>query len=387
MRWWTVVAAAWLAACGGEEKGDPVVVTPPDAAQGEQDASLPPGEDAALALDAVAPAPDAAVPDAAVPDAVVVPPPPVCEGEAFVAVNERATLEAFGLHYQGLDGEANPMNAILLDIRDTEGAIGPGTYDLAGTNLADCTVCVAGLTGCNPATGQCRKVFYPKAGVVEITALEGVGGRFTATLQGIELEEVTVARGTNESTPVPGGETWCNPTQLIDQEILPRPVQVGEAISDFALQNCESGEFVNLHDLGAEAKAVWVIASAGWCAACRQFLPEAIRVLDQVDNDLGEGVMEAMIIVGEDSNYGQPTVEYCRQYAARYNTDISRFYIDHNGQGSFATTFQHIWPYPGANGEFSLPWNALVRGGTFEYFYADRSGMSDLNTALNAILR
>lgn len=378
-----------LVACNEDGGGDTQVITPPDGTVGGIDGRVvdPPVEDpdaAPLEPDAALPEPDAAPPE---PDAAPEPELPVCEGEAFAPVNERATLEAVGLHYQGLDGEANPMNAMLIDIRDTEGLIGPGTYDLAGTNLADCEVCVAGLKGCNPATGQCQKVFYPKSGVVEITALGGVGERFTATLHGVDLEEVTVTRGTNESVPVPGGATWCNPTQVIDVEILPRPVQVGETVADFSLQNCETGEFVSVHELAAEAKGLWLIASAGWCAACRQFLPEAIRVFDQIDNDLGEGVMKAMIVVGEDSNYGQPTVEYCRQYAARYNTDISRFYIDHNGTGSFATTFQYIWPYPGADGSFSLPWNALIKGGTYEYFYADRSGMSDLNTALNAILR
>ena len=46
-----------------------------------------------------------------------------------------------------------------------------------------------------------------------------------------------------------------------------------------------------------------------------------------------------------------------------------------------------MWPYPDATGQFGLPWNALIKGGTFEYFYSDRSGQSDLNTALNAILQ
>jgi hypothetical protein len=343
------------------------------------------GAPAAQTPDALA-APTAQEPDAAPPEPDAAP-LPTCEGEAFAAVNERATLEAAGLHYQGLDGEANPMNAVLLDIRDTEGRIGPGLYDLAGTNLADCEVCVAGLKGCNPATGRCQQVFYPKSGVVEITALGAVGEHFTATLHGVEFEEVTVAPNTNRSTPVEGGDTWCNADQVIDLEILPRPVMLGEVVSDFQLQNCGTGEMVSMHELGANAKAMWFVASAGWCSACAQFLPGVFDAIGQIQGQLGADALKPVIIVGEDANYGQPDVAFCRSYADHYGADPNIFYVDHDGTGSFATTFQHIWPYIGPNGEFALPWNALVRGTTFEYFYADRSGESDLNTALNAILR
>lgn len=343
------------------------------------------GAPAAQSPDAVA-APTALEPDAAPPEPDAAP-LPTCEGEPFAPVNERVTLEAAGLHYQGLDGEANPMNAVLIDVRDTEGRIGPGFYDLAGTNLEDCEVCVAGLKGCNPATGRCQQVFYPRSGVVEISAFGDVGEHFTATLHGVEFEEVTVAPNTNHSTPVDGGDTWCNAEQVIDLEIQPRPVMLGEVVSDFELQNCGTGEMVSMHTLGAEAKAMWFIASAGWCSACAQFLPGAFDAINQIASQLGPDALKPVIIVGEDANYGQPDVAFCRSYADHYGADPNMFYVDHDGTGSFATTFKHIWPYPGANGEFGLPWNALVRGRTFEYFYSDRSGQSDLNTALNAILR
>ncbi|MEZ4470127.1 MAG: hypothetical protein R3F60_04835 [bacterium] len=308
-------------------------------------------------------------------------------GEGFVPVNERVTYEAAGLHYQGIDGDRNPMRAVLVDLRDPDGSVGPGSYDLAGTNLADCEICVAGLTGCNPATGQCTKVFVPRAGTIEIEAIGSVNEQFTARLRGVDFVEVTVERGTNRSTPVPGGQTWCNAEQDIDVVVSPRPARIGEVVQDFALQNCETGEFVNVHALGADARALWLIGTAGWCPACREFPPQVVDVLGQIDAQLGAGAMQAMFILGEDASYGRPTVEYCRQYARRYMPDASSFYIDHNGEGSFATLFQYVWPYVGANGEFGLPWNALIRGGTFEYYYADRSGQSDLNTALNGILR
>ena len=329
-----------------------------------------------------------------VPDAGPVEPPrpdlPTCDDDAepFVAVAERASIEATGPHYQGVDSETAPMRAMLIDIFDSEGEIEPGTFfDLAGTNLSDCQVCVTALTGCDPATGRCAKVFYPTSGLVEITAIGEVGESFIATLHGLEFEEVTINPTSNRSTPVAGGETFCNPEMAIDTEVRPQPARLRETVRDFSLQNCETGEFVSMHELGADAKALWFIASAGWCAACAEVLPQAIAAMDQIAMNLGEGALKPVIVVGENANYGQPTVRYCQQYAEHYGTDVSRFYIDHNGASSFATTFQYIWPYLAADGSFGMPWNGLVRGGTFEYFYADRSGESDLNTAINAILR
>jgi hypothetical protein len=34
-------------------------------------------------------------------------------------------------------------------------------------------------------------------------------------------------------------------------------------VRDFSLQNCETEEFVSMHDLGATAKGLWFIATAG----------------------------------------------------------------------------------------------------------------------------
>jgi hypothetical protein len=337
---------------------------------------------AAETPDAAPPPPDAAPPE---PDAH---PVPTCSGEAFTALNERMSYDdEFGLRYQGLSGETNPLDAILLDIKDPARRLMPGFYDLAGTNLDDCEICLAGLKGCDPATGRCGKVFYPRAGVVEITSYGDVGEQFTATLHGIEFEEVEVDPNTAHSTPVADGEIWCNQGQTIDVEVLPTPVEVGETVRNFSLQNCDTEEFVDIYSLGAEAKGLWLIAAAGWCSACAQFLPAAFDAMAQIDGDLGAGALVPMIIVGEDSNYNQPTTEFCRRYARHYGADPGIFYVDHDGRASFATTFQYIWPYISDAGEFSLPWNALIKGGTFEYFYGDRSGISDLNTKLNEILR
>ncbi len=387
-----------LVACGGGGSDDP---TPIDGAGGAAGGTAARAPDAAAAGEnGSGTNPDAAAPPVETPDAAPAPPPdaappepdaypvPSCTGEAFTALNERMSYDdEFGLRYQGLSGETNPLDAILLDIKDPARRLMPGFYDLAGTNLDDCEICLAGLKGCDPATGRCGKVFYPRAGVVEITSYGDVGEQFTATLHGIEFEEVEVDPNTAHSTPVAEGEIWCNQGQTIDVEVLPTPVEVGETVRNFSLQNCDTEEFVDIYSLGAEAKGLWLIAAAGWCSACAQFLPAAFDAMAQIDGDLGAGVLVPMIIIGEDSNYNEPTTEFCRRYARHYGADPGIFYVDHDGRASFATTFQYIWPYISDAGEFSLPWNALIQGGTFEYFYGDRSGISDLNTKLNEILR
>lgn len=399
-----ILAAALLAACeGGSAEGDPTVLPGVNGGGGSAEADASAAEGGAQAAAGAAGEHTANTPDAAVAtqDAVPESPPdlgpdlapdlaplPVCEGEPYVPLNERVTIEANGLHYQGLEGDAAPLRGILIDIRDTEGRLAPGRYDLAGTNLADCEVCVAGVTGCDPATGRCQKVFYPRAGVIDITSLgTTVGERFTATIHGLDMEQVRVEPDTNRSTPVPNGDTWCNAEQTIDQEIQPRPVMLGETVGDFSLQNCETGDMVSLYELAAEAKAVWIVATAGWCTACEEFDPQALAAMDQIEDALGPDALKPMMVVGEDANYARPTLDYCARYARHYGADPARFYIDHDGTSGFATLFRYIWPYIGPGGEFGLPWNAIIRGRTFEYFYADRSGQSDLNTALNEVLR
>ncbi len=379
-----IIALTCLAAggCGGAD--DEAEAAAPDAAAEAPDAAAVTPDAAAATPDAGARAADGAPdPADAAPDAS---PWPTCDGDPFVPVQERVQLDEGGLRYQALDGNMNPFAAVIIEIRDAGGAVGPGAYDLTGTNYEDCQVCVTGLRECDPQEG-CRKVFYPRAGTVVIDALEEVGGRFVATLHGLELEQVTIDRATRRSTPVARGDRWCNPEQTIDQEVLPRPARLGEIVTDFRLQNCASERMVSLHRHAANALGVWIIASAGWCSACEQFIPQALQAMDNIQRDRGTFSIRPMIIVGEDSAYGRPTLDFCRRYARHFGADPERFYIDHDGQGSFATTFQHMWAYFGPNGEFGLPWNAVVRGRTFEYLHSDRSGQSDLNEALNELLR
>jgi hypothetical protein len=152
-------------------------------------------------------------------------------------------------------------------------------------------------------------------------------------------------------------------------------------VRDFQLQNCLTEDFESIHDIAREYKALWMILTSGWCPACRQYIPQAINVVtSEISSDLKQ-----IFIVGENASYQQPTLEYCRSYASTYGNDGNQFYIDHDVEYPFTTTFQHIWLYLGPNSEFGLPWNGVIsgeqRGFTYEY-----SDGSDRNESVTEVI-
>ncbi|MCA9561624.1 MAG: hypothetical protein KC583_23920, partial [Myxococcales bacterium] len=139
------------------------------------------------------------------------------------------------------------------------------------------------------------------------------------------------------------------------------------------LQNCQTDEFVSVHALAADTRALWIIGSAGWCSACRQYLPQVFNLMNTIEPTQAR----LMIVVGEDGAYAQPTTGFCRRYAEHYGLpDASNFYIDHNGVSSFSTLFTYLNLYSN-DGAFGLPWNAVVSGGDAPvYEYSDGSGQA-----------
>ena len=308
-----------------------------------------------------------------------------CGGGEFVPVNEVIDVQDFGPRYLGLDSDSNPLNGLFIEFHEERGAIEAGVFDLAGTNFSDCSVCVVGVRGCNPQTGMCAKRFYPSAGRVLLEEYGGSGGNLRVTLEGIDFQEAELTQA--GSSFVDGGESWCIENHEIEGRIVPPPARLGDAVStEFTLQNCETEEFVNMRELLGDKAGLWMVATAGWCPACRQFIPQVINNLPMIG-----GMVEVVFVLGENAVYGAPTLNYCRTYSSHYEVDdASRFYIDSSGGRSFATTFEHVWPYLGADGSFGLPWNGMIRaeGDGWVYHYSDRSGDGrDLNAALNELLR
>ena len=102
--------------------------------------------------------------------------------------------------------------------------------------------------------------------------------------------------------------------------------------------------------------------------------------------DIPREQVHPIVVLSEDDRRAPVSLEYCQRYAPRYGDQaVEHFYIDPN----FEATFSHIWPYIGPEGQFGLPWNALMTGPEVTYYYADGANnrFGDLNAALNSLLR
>ncbi|MDY0003224.1 MAG: hypothetical protein RBU30_18130, partial [Polyangia bacterium] len=338
------------AACGGGKKVE------------DQDAASNQNTNQNLNLNVNQNQPDAAVqPDGSVGD---------CDHTGFTFTSELASTKSYGLAYQAYSSEAEPVDLLMVQIyTEWNGPTTPGTYSLDNINYADCGLCLLVYAGCT--TTECEKTFYADAGSVLISSIGGLGSTFAATFQNVVFKEVTIDSGTWVSTPVPGGDTWCMNgygfSQTVQDENAATCGQagvncVGETIPDFALQNCETGDFVDVYDMAAGAKALWFVGSHVWCSACASYLPQVIQ---DYDTRHASGLNLA-IVVGDDSGGNQIDLTECRAYAASYDSDASLFYIDHNGQSSHAVLFDNLYPYPSQDMTLSFPWNAVMNAQTYE---------------------
>ena len=256
------------------------------------------------------------------------------------------------------------------------GEVTPGLYDLDGSTLENCRVCVL---ACEVQDSSCRSYYMAQEGTVEITARGAeVGESFQATLKNVTYEEVQID---DNSTPqaefIADGMTWCADGFKANTTINIRPAQMGEPVRDFKLQNCVTEEFDSIHDIARDLKALWLINVTGWCDNCSRYISD----VSDYYGDVPESDLKKIIILGEDNEYQEPTLEYCRWYASRFGEDGRRYYIDHDGEQSFSTTFQYISVYANSEGKFELPWNALLSGeaGNFVYEFGNDPASNSVN--------
>ena len=345
--------------------------------------------------------------------------------------------------YNGLTSTTPPADQVSIEIYQSSqygGPTAPGTYSVDGSNYSDCGLCVRAFKNVKQGA-PADKEFYADKGTITITSI-GADGRFTGTFDNLELKEVVVDSNTFVSTPVPGGETWClsnvpfdatmteagggtvNPGDLPVADPSVTQVNcvpegnghwVNNNVQDFTLTNC-NGEQISLHSLGcdAETKAVYIVSTAGWCSACKQLLGALKNewspgsTLTQADVQAAVPGLKLLIVLAENQSYGQPTQQYCKQYAAGDGVDPSMIIMDFNPsqvtvplaapQGSafstesMATTWTAINPYLVADSQGQImsgfPWEAVLRGSNMEYvwssFYDQTSSSSYyLNQLLN----
>lgn len=319
--------------------------------------------------------------------------PEGCDRAGFDTANVTFVTDGSNARFTGANGTTEPYDLIQIQsLADWNGPTEPGTYSLDGINYVDCGLCLLIQVGCT--SSGCEKVFYADMGDVTIDAIGfGEGERFAGTLNDVVFQEVTIDGSTFVSTPVEGGEAWCfDGFSFEGFGQAPAPAGecdpatydcIGEELGGFELQSCDTGEMVDVGNLVSESNGTWMILTAGWCSACHQWLPQVFGTLE---SELAEEDLDVVIVLGENTSGGQPTLEYCQQYAAQYERDLSDFYIDHDGTYSYATVFDNVWIYPGDGGSFGLPWNGMFRPDG-EYVYADGATPGvDVNGGLNALL-
>ncbi len=90
-----------------------------------------------------------------------------------------------------------------------------------------------------------------------------------------------------------------------------------------------------------------------------------------------------MVVIGEDGEGNAPTLQYCNDYAEAKGVDPAVVYIDYESR-SWEALFNAIDNY--AQGSISLPWEAIVKGGSMEYVWNSVTGEGTAMTVLDELL-
>ncbi len=322
-----------------------------------------------------------------------------CDIVGFSATNQ-AAIARFGggqtkVRYIASNVEIEPpFDKLLMEVTHEtffDGEPGPGSFDLTGIDTSErgAPLYLRGHTYCNDF--DCAFTYVVEAGTLKIDAPGTPGGMLTGTIEGLRLKQVRVDTNTGDIIPFSKGKVWCIGDYNFDREV-PELSQaqgscvadgtgnnVGDNIRNFALQNC-MGDFVDLHERCGKTKAVWMVASAGWCGACESFVPVAAERYRELQ---GDG-LDLMVIIGENTAGTQPSLEYCMDYALAKGVDPANVYVDHDGTRSWPEVFQWVNTYSGNS--IGLPWNAVLDGRSMEYVWSSNAGSGDLYSVQQELL-
>lgn len=271
----------------------------------------------------------------------------------------------------------------------TEGPPGPGTFPLTGTEAVGSPLFLRGHAFCNDY--DCANTFIVERGELELSEPGLPGGRLEAVLRDLRLVQVRIDPQTGAIIPFNKGKVWCMGDHRVASDVPALSTaegtcvaggtgqNIGDNIRDFTLVNCY-GEEVDVHERCGSSKALWIVASAGWCGACESFVPLA----GERFAELADEGLDLMVVIGEDQLGGPPSVAYCLDYALAKGVDPAHVFIDNDGGRSWAATFAAINTYGG--GSIALPWNAVLDGESFEYLWSSNAGSGDLYSVQDALL-
>jgi len=302
----------------------------------------------------------------------------VCEAHNGISSDlELAGASPDFIEYRAYMGSEMPYQVLRVQIfGDNVAAVEPGVYDLAGTTYEDCEVCVSILTGCS--VGPCDRMFYPESGTVEITAIGDEGDRLAGRLRGVSMVEYDIVDGDIDPDPVPDGEDWCIADYSFDMAassthdaLCGRPTVpcLNETVADFELESCATGEMVSMSELAEGNRALVYSMVTGWCPYCADWMETLVGYQATYADD----GLEVAYVYGEDANQESPDATECLAYAARYGADPESFFLDHDGEYSFATTTWAMWPWIEESDALSLPWSTIIDAQTFEYVYTSHA--------------
>ena len=136
-----------------------------------------------------------------------------CTNEGISIAVAQVTFDGSYVVLDGYTAELEPLDILAMEFYGNFGGpSGEGSYEIDGSNYADCGLCVLIYRGV--ADGNVGSIFYAIEGGWEITTWDEARGIVAATLTGALFEEVTID-STYVSTPVEG-ETWCIDSVSVD---------------------------------------------------------------------------------------------------------------------------------------------------------------------------
>lgn len=286
-----------------------------------------------------------------------------------------------------------PFDKIVLEMNQDQlfpgGAPTAGEYDLTGTAEAGAPLFLRGYAFCNDF--DCASTFVATQGKLELTDPGAPGSSLGGVLRDLRLKQVRVDANTGDLIDFSKGKVWCVGDYRFATDVPELRTaagscvaagsgdKIGDNIKNFTLQNCY-GDYVDLHERCGRAKAVWIVATAGWCGACEAFVPVAAERA----NELVDQGLDLMVVIGENQLTGPPSLEYCLDYATAKGADPAQVFIDNDGSHSWPVLFGAIDTYSG--GSIGLPWNAVLDGASMEYIWSSNAGTGDLYSVQDALL-
>jgi len=152
--------------------------------------------------------------------------PPGCDFNGWTPQGTTAVTvaeaEAGGIAVSILESYSNDEDPVF-DVLNIEvyyefGAeTGPKTFTFTAENYADCAYCGVIYAGCTE--DACDGTYLAQVGTLNLTANEGLTGKFTGTLSNVKFVEVEIDQETFQSTLVPNGRVFCVDSFAFDQEV------------------------------------------------------------------------------------------------------------------------------------------------------------------------